>query len=100
MQTIVVLVDGLWLVDYWSTKQSTFNATFDISMKWFASTLDNADTYVEDILGAENEADALKFAEERLTEEFARVKESILKNYKARLDPKKELRSGSTQPVG
>jgi len=73
MRTVVVPVDGLWRVDYWSTKQSVFDATFDTSMKWFASTLDNADLYIDDILGAESEDDAMKFAEERLTEEFTRV---------------------------
>jgi len=100
MRTVVVPVNGLWRVDYWSTKQSVFDATFDTSMKWFASTLDNADIYVEDILGAESEDDALKFAEERLTEEFTRVKESILKNYKVRLDALTKKKSSNTQPAG
>lgn len=98
MRTVVVPVDGLWRVDYWSTKQSVFDATFDTSMKWFASTLDNADLYIDDILGAESEDEAMKFAEERLTEEFTRVKQSILKNYKARLDA--QQKKSDTQPAG
>jgi hypothetical protein len=100
MRTVVVPVNGLWRVDYWSTKQSVLDATFDTSMKWFASTLDNADIYIDDILGVESEEDALKFAEQRLTEEFARVKQSILKNYKARIDAQTQLRASHTQPAG
>lgn len=86
LRTVVVLVNGDWRVDYWSTKQSVIDATFDSSMKWFASTISNADIYIVDILGAEDKEEALEYAEERLTNEFTRVKESILKNYRARLD--------------
>jgi hypothetical protein len=100
MRTVVVPVDGLWRVDYWSTKQTIFDATFDTSMRWFASTLENADIYIDDILGVESDDDALKFAEQRLTEEFARVKQSILKNYKARFEAQTQQKASHTQPAG
>lgn len=102
MRTVVVPVDGMWRVDYWSTKQSVFDATFDTSMKWFASTLSNADSYIDDILGAGDQEEALKFAEERLNEEFDRAKAAILKNYKAQLDKQKitDSKKQSTQPAG
>lgn len=86
LKTIIVPVDGKWRVDYWSSKQSVFDATFDTSMKWFASTLDNANLYLEDVLGAEDQSEAMKHAEQRLNEEFGRVKEAILKNYKYRIE--------------
>lgn len=101
MRTVVVSADGVWRVDYWSTKQSVFDAIFETSMKWFASTMGNADSFVEDILGAENQEETLQYAEERLTEEFARVKESILKNYKVKLDLQaKQQQINSAQPAG
>lgn len=90
LKTVVVPVDGKWRVDYWSTKQSVFDATFDTSMKWFATTMDSANLYFEDVLGAEDQAEALKFAEQRLDEEFERVKKAILKNYKYRIEQKGE----------
>lgn len=86
LKTIVVPVDGKWRVDYWSSKQSVFDATFDTSMKWFASTLDNANLYIEDVLGAEDQSEAIKNAEQRLDDEFGRVKQVILKNYKYRIE--------------
>lgn len=84
MRTVVVPVDGIWKVDYYSSKQSIFDATFENSMKWFASTVQSADVYIDNIMGVGNE-EALKVVEERLNEELMRVKESVLKNYKHKI---------------
>jgi hypothetical protein len=86
MRTVVVPVNGLWKVDYWSTKQSVFDATFDKSIQWFSSTLDSAEIYVGDILGAGDKEEAFEFAEKRLNEDFTRVQKIILQQYKARLE--------------
>ena len=86
LRTVVVPVNGKWRVDYWSTKQTVFDAAFDKSMSWFAKTLDGAGFYMDDILGAQDKEEAIEFAEQRLTEEFERAKVSILKNYKARIE--------------
>ena len=50
--------------------------------------MDSANLYFEDVLGAEDQAEALKFAEQRLDEEFERVKKAILKNYKYQIEQK------------
>ncbi|MFA0809438.1 hypothetical protein [Microbulbifer epialgicus] len=102
MRTVVVPVEGRWRVDYWSTKQSVFDAAFDSSMKWFSSTLRNADQYIDDILGTEDKKEALDYAEERLNIEFDKAKSAILKNYKAQIEKQDNSSAPEkiTQPGG
>jgi len=88
MRTVVRPVDGMWRVDYWSTKQSVIDAALDNSMKWFATTLSNANLYVDDLVGAEDQKASLKFAEQRMTEEFESAKKSFLDNYAQYLNHK------------
>jgi hypothetical protein len=82
MRTVVVPVDGLWKVDYWSTKQSIFDATFAASMSWFTATLDSATTLIDGSFGTAPNEDDIKYVEGKLKGELARLESSIMKKYK------------------
>jgi len=99
MRTVVVPVDGIWKVDYYSTKQSIFDATFESSMKWFAATVSNAEKYFDDVMGAGNGEEALKNAEERLNEELTRVKVAALNNYKLKIADNNKNSGKTNAPV-
>lgn len=99
MRTVVVPVDGIWKVDYYSTKQSIFDATFESSMKWFAATVSNAEKYFDDVMGAGNGEEALKSAEERLNEELTRVKVAALNNYKLKIADNNKNAGKTNAPV-
>lgn len=86
LRTVVVPVDGRWKVDYWSTKQSLFDATFDSSIKWFVMTLGDAGLYFDNMSDIQDQKDALVSADARLTEQFRDAKSMLLENYKIQME--------------
>jgi len=86
LQTVIVPVDGRWKVDYWSTKQTVVNATMDRTMKYFASTVNDADKYLKNILGVQDQEKALQIAETKIDAEFKNAKKIFLLNLEAGLE--------------
>lgn len=83
VQTVVVPEGDLWRIDYWSTKNSIFDASLNNVLDWYINTVSGASRLFDDIGGADEKTmkSQVSALDKRLTEEFARVKTQLVEQY-------------------
>lgn len=87
IQTVVVPEGDNWKVDYWSTKNSIFDATMNNVLDWYINTISSASILFDDIGGADEKTmkSQVSALEKRLAEEFKRVQEQLVEQYSTAL---------------
>lgn len=87
MQTILIFEGNGWKVDYWSTKQSVFDATLNQALDWYIGSVQGAAEFLTELAPSDkNEIkDKAAALDERLEQEFELARTQLVENYKLQL---------------
>lgn len=102
IQTVIAPEGEDWKVDYWSTKNSIFDASINSVVSWYTGTISGATTIFGDLAAADEDTakSQVKALEDRLDTEFKQIKQQLVSEYQRALEQKdaanKRLESRNT----
>jgi hypothetical protein len=79
LKTVMVPVDGVWKVDFWSTKASMDDAAFDNAVNYITTSQSSYNILFKEKPKTGNKILAVKSAEQRLDKSFEDAKEVLMK---------------------